>query len=230
MCDIYIRSWAFSYRTRLRPANLPRASRWKIFYLNIAPELRTRSLYSAFAYPASETSIISYFHLSRHILFSIGTFAIYEFSGYVLVPSSPRTGLCFPIPPTEMRYHIRIVAPIVPPAGRPTDIDFRSKNSPRCPTNISYGFASQKIPSPMLSLVGARSYHPLAFDFNTTASAMNFYNRALPPRGCTVRKRAPGEIRLSETISGGNVSTWLILVLEIPRHFGNIYRFRLCFK
>lgn len=136
----------------------------------------------------AKSDIISYFHLSRRILFSIGTFAIYEFSGYVLAPSPdtpPRTGLCFPIPPTEMRYHIRIVASIVLPAGRSANIDFRSKNSSWCPTNISYGFASQKIPSPMLSLVGARSYHPPGVWFQyRSASAMNFYNRgAAAPRG-----------------------------------------------
>lgn len=112
---------------------------------------------------------------------------VFRFTCLLPPPTPSRTGLCFPIPPTEMRYHIRIVAPIVLPASRPANIDFHSKNSPRCSTNISYGFTSQKISSPMLSLVGARSYHPLTFDFNTAASAMNFYNRALPradaPRG-----------------------------------------------
>jgi len=81
---------------------------------------------------------------------------------------------------------------------RPANIDSGSKNSPRCPTNIFYGRIAKNSFSPMLSPVGARSYHPQAFDFNIAAGGMNFYARTLVGRsamGCYVPPRPNSAFR-----------------------------------
>jgi len=87
--------------------------------------------------PAASGNSSAKLLLSRIFIYRTVSYFRLELSRFTSFPvtclpplSPPKTGLCFPIPPTEMRYHIRIVAPIVLPAGRPANIDFRSKNSP----------------------------------------------------------------------------------------------------
>ena len=139
-------------------------------------------LYSALRLQRAKPALSHIFIYRAVSYFRLELSRFTSFPVYVLAPSSFQNWIMFSDSPhgDALSYSNRSADSSLP-ASRPANIDFHGKNPPRCPTNISYGFASQKISSPMLSLVGARSYHPLAFDFNTAASAMNFYNRALPP-------------------------------------------------
>lgn len=211
MCDIYVRSELFLIE--LDRLIFPVLTDSKILYL-----YTSRTVFYNIWHFQRVKSALSHSFIAPYLIFDSELSRFTSFPVTCSFPplTPPRTGLCFPILSTEMRYHIRIVVPIVLPAGWSTNIDFRSKNSPRCLTNISYGFVSQKIPSPMLSLVGVRSYHPLAFDFNTTASAMNFTIERYPAR-MYVQKCALTKIRLPETISGDNISTCRVNIIVLIR-------------
>jgi len=194
---IYIYIYDFSYReTALIQAGSPRVSPTDVptrlrFFLPLPSSCSSFFRFHTFRISSERyqrdalsrifiySSSVSYFRLELSRFTGLAVTRARRLPRYWIMFSDPTPAPSSPVLPVEMRiarHHIRIV-----PRGRPISIP--AVKTRRVVRRIFSTGASQKIPSPRCFLpVGARSYHPQAFDFNIAASGMNFYARTLVGR------------------------------------------------
>jgi len=182
MCDIYVRSELFLIELDRLIFPVLTSPRFCTYIARVVPFFIIFSISSEWNLHYLVCSFIAPYLIFDSELSRFTSFLV-MCSFPPLTP--PRTGLCFPILSTEMRYHIRIVVPIVLPAGRPISISAVKtlRGVWRIFPMVSHRKKFLRRCSPLLVCVLIIPWHLISIP----RQAQWILQSSAAPRGCTFR-------------------------------------------